>query len=70
VQGKDDDTAAADRALLQRIRAAPVLAGRLPDFDPGAAPGAASTPRTAPSSSRATGSVARAATCQTGPSPP
>ncbi|WUH95134.1 pyridoxamine 5'-phosphate oxidase family protein [Streptomyces sp. NBC_00433] len=32
------DTAAADRALLARIRAAPVLAGTLPRFDPDDAP--------------------------------
>jgi pyridoxamine 5'-phosphate oxidase len=34
------DGAAADRALLERIRAAPVLAGPLPEFDPARAPGA------------------------------
>jgi pyridoxamine 5'-phosphate oxidase len=51
MQGRDEDTdavpgrttggsAAADRALLARIRAAPVLAGPLPYFDPDAAPDA------------------------------
>lgn len=45
MQGKDEDTGAvpgtaADRALLARIRAAPVLAGPLPGFDPDTAPDA------------------------------
>lgn len=40
MQGSDDDTAAADRALLDRIRAAPVLAGPPAHFDPDTAPGA------------------------------
>ncbi|WP_333767906.1 pyridoxine/pyridoxamine 5'-phosphate oxidase [Streptomyces sp. IBSBF 2435] len=50
MQGRDQDgdavdggsagSAAADRALLDRIRAAPVLAGPLPHFDPDTAPAA------------------------------
>lgn len=40
MQAEDDDTAAADRALMERVRSAPVLAGPLPDFDPDTAPAA------------------------------
>ncbi|CAG6398121.1 Pyridoxine/pyridoxamine 5\\'-phosphate oxidase [Actinacidiphila cocklensis] len=38
MQAEDDDTAAADRALMERVWAAPVLAGELPPFDPDTAP--------------------------------
>lgn len=40
MRAEDDDTAAADRELMEKVWAAPVLAGPLPDFDPDTAPDA------------------------------